>query len=313
MSFNGIGLKTTGKFQYDKSQITKWIDGFLLDRKAQGLKSGTIHFYRTKLEPFARFIQARNKSLITEISPTDLRAFLLHLEDTGHSPGGILAFYKAIRAFLYWYEDENEEEWRNPIRKVKAPKVPQELLEPVQMEIVKALLETCDKSFTGLRDRAIILSLLDTGARAAIEFLRIDLVDIDVTTGAIIIWQGKGGKPRSVFLGKESRKAVRRYLNQRTDKSPALWVTDEFDRLQYAGLRSMIRRRSKKAGIEPPSLHAFRRAWALEMLRAGVDVYSLQNLGGWADLQIVKRYLKQTEKDLQAAHQKFGPVDRQNF
>ena len=44
-------------------------------------------------------------------------------------------------------------------------------------------------------------------------------------------------------------------------------------------------------------------------LRAGMDVYSLQRLMGHADLSILRRYLAQTDADLQIAHQKSGPVD----
>lgn len=59
--------------------------------------------------------------------------------------------YRALRAFLYWYEVETEpENWRNPIRKVKAPKVGLEPLEPVESDTLRALLDVCDpKRFTG--------------------------------------------------------------------------------------------------------------------------------------------------------------------
>jgi len=45
-------------------------------------------------------------------------------------------------------------------------------------------------------------------------------------------------------------------------------------------------------------------------LRAGMDVYSLQRLMGHADLSVLRRYLAQTEGDLQAAHARTSPVDR---
>jgi integrase/recombinase XerD len=77
----------------------------------------------------------------------------------------------------------------------------------------------------------------------------------------------------------------------------------------YGGLRQIIRRRAEKAGIDPPPLHAFRRAFALASLRGGMDVYSLQRLMGHADLSVLRRYLAQTEADLQAAHERAGPVD----
>jgi len=65
-----------------------------------------------------------------------------------------------------------------------------------------------------------------------------------------------------------------------------------------------------KEGVEAPTLHSFRRSYALDLLRAGVDIFSLKTLMGHADLQVLRRYLKQTEGDLQAARVKGGPADR---
>jgi len=108
--------------------------------------------------------------------------------------------------------------------KVKRPKVAHEPIEPVPIEDIRAMLATCGNDFTGLRDRAILLCLLDTGARMR-EFLALNVADVDMIGGAVIIRKGKGRKPRTVFLGKKSRKALRTYLRQRTDEAPALWVT----------------------------------------------------------------------------------------
>jgi site-specific recombinase XerD len=69
------------------------------------------------------------------------------------------------------------------------------------------------------------------------------------------------------------------------------------------------RERVEEAHIEKPSLHDFRRAFAINFLRNGGDIYSLQNLMGHADLQVLRRYLAQTKEDLQIAHHNFSPVD----
>jgi site-specific recombinase XerD len=45
------------------------------------------------------------------------------------------------------------------------------------------------------------------------------------------------------------------------------------------------------------------------MLWGGVDVYNLQELMGHADLQDLRRYLKQTEGDLKDGDGKYSPVD----
>lgn len=79
------------------------------------------------------------------------------------------------------------------IRKVKAPKVGIEPLEPANLSIIKAMEKICEKdTFTGTRDKAILLTLMDTGARAG-ELVAMSLNDLDIT-GAILIKQGKGNR-----------------------------------------------------------------------------------------------------------------------
>lgn len=131
-------------------------------------------------------------------------------------------------------------------------------------------------------------------------------------TGYLDISGGSsGGKMRSVFLGSKCKREMTRYLRCRRGSQPgdALWVTGEGKRLTYSGLREIVRRLSGRAGVDCPSLHSFRRAFALACLRGGMDLISLQRLMGHADLTVLRRYLNQTVDDLALAHQRCGPVD----
>jgi len=289
--------------------LFSWIEGFLVDRKAQNMSKGTIEFYRKKIKYFFEFCEKQSIAQISQITPNLLREFLLYLETTGHNEGGRHAAFRAVRAFFLWYETEAEpENWKNPIRKVKPPKVSIEPLEPVDIESVKAMMEVCSNNLTGRRDEALFLFLLDTGARAG-ELISINLEDVNPITGDILIRVGKGRKPRTVYLGSKSRKALRAYLKLRQDSSNALWVTDEGERITYWGVKDIMRRRASQAKVETPEIHAFRRWFALACLRAGMDVYSLQELMGHADLQVLRRYLKQTNQDIRESHHRANPVD----
>jgi len=95
------------------------------------------------------------------------------------------------------------------------------------------------------------------------------------------------------------------------DDHPALWVTVDHlpDRLAYRSLNDMLARRAKQAGVTPPHAHDFRRAFALSMLRAGTDVYTLAKLMGHSGITVLQRYLKQTDADTRLAHLRNSPVD----
>jgi integrase/recombinase XerD len=234
ISEKGLRMKATTKLLHtqgtlytfsDNAPLESWVEAFLIDRKVQNVSEGTLSFYRKKLKVFIGFCEAQVITNINDITPTTLRQFLLYLEDTGHNPGGIHAFYRSLRAFLNWWEIEAEPVmWKNPVKKVKPPRVPIEPLDPVNLSDISKLVESCENdTFTGKRDQAIILCLLDTGTRAQ-EFLDICLEDINPIKGDIVIRKGKGRKPRFVYLGRKSRRAVRTYLRYRSDESPWLWV-----------------------------------------------------------------------------------------
>jgi len=293
--------------------LLNWIEAFLIDRKSEGLAQGTLRFYLQKIKLFTDYCEARAVTQISQIPPSFIREFLLYLEESNHNPGGRHAAFRALRAFFLWYEDEVEpQDWSNPIRKVKAPRVPLEPLEPVSFETVAQMVKACPRdTFAGDRDAAILLCLLDTGARAN-EFLSVNLEDINQARGDILIRQGKGHKPRTVYIGKRSKRVLRRYLNQRQDKCAALWVTKPTfgsERLSYDGLRQVLKRRSQDAKVEEPNCHDFRRAFALAMLRNGTDIFTLAKLMGHEGISVLQRYLKQTNLDTEEAHFRAGPVD----
>lgn len=291
--------------------LSNLVTGFLLERKSRGLQVRSVEYYRGHLKHFTRWADSQGVTCIDDVTPSILRGFLLYLEETKHKQGGIHAFWRTLRAFLKWYELEfDRSDWANPLQKVRAPKASQEPLDPVSLDDIRALLGTCQgEKFTDIRDRAIILALLDTGARAN-ELLRLDLADCNTVAGDVLIRKGKGGKPRTVFIGRVTRRAIRAYIKRRRDSSPALFVTEKGERLTYDGLRGVMTRRAILAGIQPPALHGFRRAFALNMLREGVDPVTISRLLGHGDLQMILKYVKQNADDLREAHTRASPADK---
>ncbi len=308
MDTKRLNQQTIPDFRLD-DYLSTWIEQFLLDKRVQNLAPGTLIYYRSSLAVFEQFCSTQAVNRISQIDANLIRQFLLWLESKGHNPGGVHGHYRAVKAFVYWWENEEEpENWRNPFKRVKAPKVGQEPLEPADTGAIDAMLHTCSGDSLGIRDKAILLAIMDTGARAA-EFVAINLDDFDLTSGVVLIRKGKGRKPRTVFMGKKTRRAVRAWLRVRGMDSGPLWLIQSRERLTYWGLRQILRRRAEQAKVKQPSLHSFRRLFAISMLRNGVDIYSLQNLMGHADLQVLRRYLAQTTEDLQEAHRRGSPVD----
>jgi site-specific recombinase XerC len=131
----------------ENNHLLTWIEAFLLDRKVQNLSPGTIQYYSKKLVLLAAFAEGQGIDQVTQITPTDIRIYLLFLEERGHNPGGIHACFRAVKSFLRWLMAEVEPDgFKNPIDKVKAPKVPQELLDPVSPDVFQALLRLAKRT-----------------------------------------------------------------------------------------------------------------------------------------------------------------------
>lgn len=307
-----VGARSSGPLTTSSWQgnLQSWVAVFYGSCRSRNLAAGTLSFYSKKLSAFLMYCGDRGVQDLDQLGPDTIRDFLIQLQETGHRPGGMHCYFRALRTFLKWFQQEAApEDWRNPIDRVRAPVVPLEPLDPVSVETIRAMLNTCTKgSPVGARDQSSLLFLLDTGSRLS-EFLALNKADVDLLSGTVQIRAGKGRKPRNVYLGEKSRQTLRRYLRERADDSPALWLSRSGERLSDSGLRMMLRRRAEMAGVPAPSPHDFRRAFAIERWRAGVDILTISRLMGHSSLQVLNRYLKQVGEDLERAAKQSSTVD----
>lgn len=229
----------------------------------------------------------------------------MQLEQRGLKDTTIHGYAQVVKTFCRFLVNEEMTE-ENPMSKVAMPKVDKRILPAFAPEDVHKLLTTCHT----LRDKAIVLCLLDSGLRAA-EFVSLQVGDVNLQTGAIRVKHGKGAKDRVAYLGAPSRKALIKYLSERRGRRPTspLWLSQDGGSLTYWGLALLLRRLGKRAGVEHCSPHTFRRSCALWSLRAGMSIYHLQALMGHSDLQVLRRYLDLVEADAQEAHKRYGAVD----
>jgi len=100
--------------------------------------------------------------------------------------GGCHAAFRSIRALLLWAWEEYEQPGRNPISRVSPPKKSNQVLPGVPLEDVSAMVEVCQGDKRAHRDNAILLSLLDTGARAG-ELAAWTVGDLDISTRTLVI------------------------------------------------------------------------------------------------------------------------------
>ncbi|MFN4032444.1 MAG: tyrosine-type recombinase/integrase, partial [Fimbriimonadales bacterium] len=257
----------------------------------------TIQGYRSEVGAFIRYLEAQGIAALGEVQPVHIRRWLIHRREQGVSEAQLHHDWRKPRTFWRWALREGLVD-HDAFATVQAPKLRYAVKPCLTPEQVDALLKACEgKQWTRLRDKALLLVLLDTGARAGeVHSFRVANASRDT------VWvQGKGGKQRPLFLSPETRLALRRYLNAcpypLTDDSPLWW--GKYGALTLWGLLEVIEKIGKRAGISPLGAHIFRRTHAVWSLRSGIDLARLQQMLGHSSVSVlVKHYLPLVEDDL---------------
>lgn len=287
----------------ETDRISIWVNAYLADRRISGLARTTLLFYDDKL---TRMAAGLDDPPASQVSAPELRAWLNHLQDE-RTPGGVHAHWRACRAFWRWWAEETGQP--SPVARIKLPPPRLPVLPAANIDAIQAMLAVLKPgSHWAIRDRAIILTLLDTGLRAS-ELTALEVDDWQ-DGGVLVVRHGKGGKRRQVYAGERTRRAIRAWLRERGQTPGPLFLRRGGGRLDYDGLREIIQRHARTAGVDPPPLHSFRRAFALACKRAGIDLVSLQRLMGHADMATLLRYLPLDDDDDREAHQRASPADR---
>lgn len=282
------------------------LESFLLDAEARRLTPASLRFYRQQLGPFLDFLSGQQVSKPEAVTPHHIRSYLVGLERRGLSDSSQHGAARSIRAFCNFLVRE-ELLTASPMRRVQMPRQEKTILPAFTPEEARAIHTACDCE----RDRAIVLTLLDTGCRAS-EFVALDVGDVDMATGKVWVRRGKGRKQRYVFLGARARKTLIKHLMERSNTADGepLWISQHGGaRLTIWGLALVLRRLGERSGVDHCHAHTFRRTFALWSLRSGMNLMALQQLMGHSDLAMLRRYLALVDEDLADAHRKHGAVD----
>lgn len=294
--------------------------------RVEGRSPQTVEWYHRRLNHLLNFL---GNVPVEQITVHDLRQYFVHLmeretrwanhpkhseREGGLSSETIAGHFRALRRFFNWLEEEGILQ-TNPIRKIKAPK--SRRLEPkgVSPKDLQALLDTTKSGrLSDLRDRAIILFLADTACRVA-GLCGLQVEDIDLEKGLAVVRE-KGNKAREVPFNPPTAQALRAWLKVRP-QGYGSWLFVSLGnkakgRLSSTGVREMLRRRAKKAGLQGRvSPHMFRHAFAREFLLNGGDLATLSDLLGHSSITVTKSfYAIFTVHELKEKHRRYSPIAR---
>lgn len=296
--------------------LSEALTAFLADCQMRGLATKTLDFYRFQLGHALAWFTAHGVNDLDGLTVQHLREYVVSLAARGLSPASQHAGARSLRCWLRWCEAEDLLTGKNPVRRLKMPRRPRVMLPALGREELLAIIHAAQGTLTPERDTAIILTLADSGLRAS-ELCGLVWGDVDLVSGRVFVRAGKGEKDRWVFLGHAARAALATYqatLAAAGGQEPVFQrANNRFPggALHYDGLKMLLRRLGTAAGVPNCHAHAFRRSFAVAMLRDGADLVRLARILGHADLTMLQRhYLPLCVDDLADAHRQHSPADR---
>ncbi|UCH51716.1 MAG: tyrosine-type recombinase/integrase [Chloroflexota bacterium] len=281
----------------------------------------TIREYRHYLQRFLDWAKTNSKATAPEDIKPELirryRLYLAHLRDQNDKPlKRITQTYHiiALRAFLRYLLVQRDISTLSP-DKIELPKQSQRLvtfLNPEQLERLLNSPKISDE--VGLRDKAIMETLFSTGLRVS-ELVRLNRDQINLDRKEFGV-RGKGDKLRVVFLSDTAAHWLGRYLQARKDSFKPLFrrYSGRIDatrdgekmRLTARSVQEIVNKYAKRCGLPlEVTPHTLRHSFATDLLIAGADLRSVQEMLGHESIRTTQVYTHVTNRHLKEVHQTY--------
>ena len=296
--------------------------GYILNCRSEGKSPKTIAIYQIVLKNFIWYCKQNSFPEAHQLTAVHIRHFLWYLSTETNRWGSgnpaakkpasqttVSDYYRALHSFFSWLSREQLIP-SNPLINLKKPKPEKKVIQALLVNEIDRLFKECSgNNALAVRNKAILSIFLDCGLRVS-ELASVNVDDVNVDNGSLLVRHGKGGKQRVVRIGTKAQKALWKYLTlYRKGNSNSLFLNRSGATLDAVGIKILIKRLGDKAQVHVHP-HKLRHTFAISFLRAGGDVFSLQYLLGHSTLAMTQRYLQSLNaNDAANAHKKFSPLD----
>ena len=254
--------------------------------------------YKNDILQFLVFLE-KNKKKINEITSIDIEKFTSKFTTQGLEKSTISRKMSALSHFFIFLLEENIIK-SNPIHELDLPKQVKKLPKILSVDQVEKLIKSSreDQSINGIRLNTMIEILYATGIRVS-ELVEMKLSATYAEKNFLLV-QGKGNKERLVPISENTEDKIKDFLKIRNkflnNDSESKWLfpskqssKGHITRQRFNQLLQTLCERVNLNNIKI-SPHKLRHAFATHLLANGVDLRSLQQMLGHADISTTQIY-----------------------
>ncbi|MGF9824039.1 tyrosine-type recombinase/integrase [Brevibacillus agri] len=318
---------------YPSMTLQQALEMVIASKKAEGLRERTLADYVTHYGYFVRWLRERHSEVeyVHELTAAHFRGFITYMREEAHRYEGhryvkpnkgvgladttINIRLRSLRT-VFNYLARDGLIASNPMQNVKMLRQDIDLTDGYTDEEVRAILAQPDqRDYSEFRDYVAMTLLLDTGIRRN-ELLSLSIGDIDFQTRFIMIAGdvAKNRKARLVPISAHTAKLILQLIGENREhfETDKLFLSAYGDPLSPNHFNKRLKLYAQRAGItgKKTTAHVWRHTWARIMVTNGADPFTIQKIGGWSDIRIMRHYLQLKTEDMRSSHDAYSPVNK---
>ena len=303
----------------EKITLSQATAGYLINLSASHLSQNTVNDYTNTLKKFSATLGS--DITVSSIATTHINDFLANQSNLSNKT--LSNYHSTLSTFFDWMIT-NKLITKNPVKFVQRAKPERRVVGPVPKEEIKLLMKavtrtnpysrpgkkTCfNKLPEAERNVGILLFFLDNGVRLSVLW-DLKIKDLDLKKKRVCILE-KGAKERFVPFSPRTSQAIWKYHTRRGEIYPEdfVFTTENNRQLRRGYIQKMLERATERAEISHIHPHRIRHTFAVNYLRAGGDVFTLQMILGHEHLEMVRQYSRLAQSDIKRAHRRASPVE----
>jgi len=266
-------------------QMTNVIINFRRHLKRRNYSPHSVKYYLNILKHFVLWVDVP----LEQVGAEKIEAYIDYLHRKRMQPASINCYVAIVRVFYHYLKYEEKIALKNPITtscRLRVPKPLPRFLREEEIERFFAVIQST-------RDWALFRLMLRCGLRVE-EVAMLTREAIDYKRRRIMVFNGKGGKDRVVYISDDAHDALVAYLKLRAQcRTNRVFLVEKGvckgQPISVRGIQKRMEYYAKKSKVAV-SCHRLRHTMATQLLNAEAEVETIQGLLGHNWITTTQRY-----------------------